>query len=206
MLGNNIIPTANQFFVLAFCHTDSSTFSSDTKACQCQLYTHLYPTFIYGYILEPPLERPFYSYEYPQSMFLAKIEKKKIIRKISIFAAVKNLCIAWACFCDDPFSSLLPFSLVYQSVWQLVQKFCHRSFCSSLVSRLVCLRVRILDLDFCYINIPLSPRITCYRELGGSGNSEVNNGRQIRLGAVFILFYFQLTSTLENLTYRTYKV
>ena len=34
-----------------------------------------------------------------------------------------------------------------------------------------------------------TPRITCYRELGGSGNSEVNNGRQIRLGAVFILFY-----------------
>ena len=42
-----------------------------------------------------------------------------------------------------------------------------------------------------------TPRITCYRELGGSGNSEVNNGRQIRLGAAFILFYFQFTSTLE---------
>ena len=50
------------------------------------------------------------------------------------------------------------------------------------------------------------PRITCYRELGGSGNSEVNNGRQIRLGPVFILFCFQFTSTLEILTYRTYKV
>ena len=50
------------------------------------------------------------------------------------------------------------------------------------------------------------PRITCYRELGGSGNSEVNNGRQIRQGAVFIRFHFQLTSTLEILTYRTYKV
>ena len=44
---------------------------------------------------------------------------------------------------------------------------------------------------------PGSPTITCYRELGGSGNSEVNNGRQIRLGAVFILFNFQLTSTIE---------
>ena len=59
---------------------------------------------------------------------------------------------------------------------------------------------------FFVIHLLTSPRITCYRELGGSGNSEVNNGRQIRLGAVFILFYFQLTSTLENLTYRTYKV
>ena len=39
-----------------------------------------------------------------------------------------------------------------------------------------------------------------------TGNSEVNNGRQIQLGAVFILFYFQFTSTLEILTYGTYKV
>ena len=29
-----------------------------------------------------------------------------------------------------------------------------------------------------------TPRITCYRELGGSGNSEVNNGRRLRLGSV----------------------
>ena len=50
------------------------------------------------------------------------------------------------------------------------------------------------------------PDSAAYRELGGSGNSEVNNGRQIRLGAVFILFYFQFTSTLKILTYRTYKV
>ena len=29
-----------------------------------------------------------------------------------------------------------------------------------------------------------APRITCYSELGGSGNSEVNNGRRLRLGSV----------------------
>ena len=33
-------------------------------------------------------------------------------------------------------------------------------------------------------NIAVSPRITCYSELGGSGNSEVNNGRHLRLGSV----------------------
>ena len=64
--------------------------------------------------------------------------------------------------------------------------------------------IRILQLSI--IRGRGSPRITCYRELGGSGKSEVNNGRRMRLGAVFILFYFQFTSTLEILAYRTYKV
>ena len=35
-----------------------------------------------------------------------------------------------------------------------------------------------------YINIYIPPRITCYSELRGSGNSEVNNGRRLRLGSV----------------------
>ena len=65
---------------------------------------------------------------------------------------------------------------------------------------------RFSDVSVFVWNFTFSPRITCYMELGGSGNSEVNNGRQIRLGVVFILFYFQLTSILEILTYRTYKV
>ena len=33
-------------------------------------------------------------------------------------------------------------------------------------------------------NLGYSPRITCYSKLGGSGNSEVNNGRRLRLGSV----------------------
>ena len=41
----------------------------------------------------------------------------------------------------------------------------------------------ILLFKQCIIN-NLSPRITCYSELGGSGNSEVNNGRCLRLGSV----------------------
>ena len=32
--------------------------------------------------------------------------------------------------------------------------------------------------------VALSPRITCYRELGGLGNLEVNNGRRLGLGSV----------------------
>ena len=38
--------------------------------------------------------------------------------------------------------------------------------------------------DRIFFRRSISPRITCYSELGGSGNSEVNNGRRLRLGSV----------------------